>query len=761
MTPALPEPKLDCKTGRIFGSRSSLVCKSLLIIWTLSVSVGLYFIARPERSRVPLVSSGDWKIEGGFFNNGTPQEDNLPKSMLNSGERVFWRSWSPETNASKGRIESAAFIPSGSTISLPVAGYPAAPQNQLYLQNEKTFERITFQYGNVHETWQELIIRIPEKWRNTPLKIIAESDGRAYIGVGTPHKASRATDLKTSLPASLAWHAIVCILLVSITALPRAALGLLEPSLGGFSRWLFFPLALILIGYCSFFGYQFSKLMVCAAAGLLVVIGIMWERKLYLEFFLQSSVFARRNPALLIWLLASLVTWLSLNAQTTSSVAFAANYRFTPASWSTDNLLPVWLAQALDHGAALENLRFGSWQVSDRPPAYAGIIAILYSFSKPLFEGESTRQLFFWLANLTGIVVMATWVFPLWALLRKLRIPCLSRIWVLSILTFTPFVFFNTVYVWPKLISASLALTAWILLDPRGKRDFSPRSGAGAGIAFAAALLSHGGIFFSHLAMGIWLTFTQLSRRWATFFICAGVFFGIMTTWMVWVHQVNPPGNALTKYAFAGILESGKPDQSLKEAVIGAYQTSDLQGWRSRKLESLQTIVGTFQPIVGSHNGWSDKGLEIRRLEFFNLLPALGVFVFSFALVSFRGVRPILQKTPVASSHLAPQTLLALGFLGIILQLILFWGPFTLHETSYGAVFGLQIGLAILALRFGSMMRALVSLYVILNFLVVWLISPFIEFGHVRPATLALAILITVVSGVFIILLSKRISRSY
>ena len=744
-------------TGRLFGPWTTTAGRWLLFLWAFTILAGLVIIAWPEGGRVPLVLRNKWKVDAGFLNNGEPGKNDLPGSVLNSPERMFWRSWSPQKNASRGRLESAAFKPAGSTIALPVVGYPAAPGNLLYLENQKTRERLTFHFGNAHETWQELVIRIPDKWRRKPLKIVAESGDRAYMGVGTPFQATRITDLKTSLPAALAWHAIVCCFLMAITALPRAALALLEPSLGRFASWFFFPLALALLGYSAFFTYGFSPRLTVAAAAALVVAGIVRERNLYRAFFLRPVEFSVRHPALLAWLLVSLVSWLCLNAQQTVSLAFAANYRFTPASWSTDNQLPVLVAEALSRGAPLQALNFGAWQVSDRPPAFTGILAILCSFSSPLFSPEPARQLFVWLANLTGIAVMAAWVFPLWALLRRLGIFGLNRIWILGIFALTPFVFFNTVYAWPKMLSGSLALTAWVLLDPFGKRNFCPRSGVGAGLAFAGALLSHGGIFSSHLAMGLWLAFTQLRRRWATLLVCGVCFFATVATWLVWVHEVNPPGNALAKYAFAGTFGFENRHQSLFDAVSSAYRKDTAASWYARKLEVLKSLVGLSQNVSGSHTGWPDEGLEIRRLQFFNLLPALGILLICLAAVFLRSARGSGREMHTAYAHLAPRTLLLIGLLSVAVQLFLFWGPFTVFELSYGATLALHTGFLILALRFGRTMLALLTISLVLNFFCVWLISPVIEFGHIRPATLTLAIILTLIPCMILICLAKQI----
>lgn len=728
----------------------------LLRLWLVLCALGLPIVLWPEANRMPLCSKTDWLLSEGFITYGMdPRLGDLPPETA-QGSHVFWRSWSPTNNFGVGKLISAPFRASTPALALPVLGYPAAPGNTIFLENQITSERIDFRYGNAHETWQELVILLPDSWRKAPLKVGAIAGGVASVGIGSPSAAGWPTVIKRSLPASLTWHAVICLWLVILTALPRSLLARLDRRLAPNARWVFLPLACALTGYTVFFTYALSPQWTIGIASLLSLAGIVHLRQTAGRFLFYPGNVLRRRPVVLIWLGISLVSWLCLNAQQTVSTSFSANYRFTPASWSTDNQLPLWVAEGLHRGDPLTpSPSIAPWQVSDRPPAFTGLVALLRTSSGPLFSRPGQSQLFPWIANLLGIFVMSSWVFPVWACLKRGNIRGQARLWIVGTFAFTPFLFFNTVYVWPKLLSASLALSAWLLLDPKRPGRVSPASSIGAGLAFGAALLAHGGIFFSHLAMAIWLSFTQLRQRWGSLLIVGLVFFVTVLPWLAWVSKVDPPGNALTKSAFAGTFGFNERNRSLKDTVIRAYASDTFERWMQRKTQTLKAMLGIFQPIEGSHLGWADGGLALRRLQFFNLLPTIGICLLFLPGLARSG-RVVCPACVSRNGHFGAGVWFGLGLLTILIQLALFWNAFILAEISYGAVVCLHLGLFLAGLRLAPLFRLATTAAIALNLIAGWLIEPALTFGHSRVATLAFALVLATVSAIGISLIAFR-----
>jgi hypothetical protein len=82
-----------------------------------------------------------------------------------------------------------------------------------------------------------------------------------------------------------------------------------------------------------------------------------------------------------------------------------------------------------------------------------------------------------------------------------------------------------------------------------------------------------------------------------------------LAPWRLWTCKVDPPGNALPKNAFADTFGFGEPDVSLRDTVIRAYRADTSEQWLKRKVEIVDTWLGTYNPIKGSHLGWAEAAL--------------------------------------------------------------------------------------------------------------------------------------------------------
>jgi hypothetical protein len=204
------------------------------------------------------------------------------------------------------------------------------------------------------------------------------------------------------------------------------------------------------------------------------------------------------------------------------------------------------------------------------------------------------------------------------------------------------------------------------------------------------------------------------------------------------VRKVDPPGNALTKYAFAGTFGMNERDRSVKDTIIQAYRTDTWKNWVQRKTDSLKTWLGTFQPIQGGHLPLPE-GMESRRWQFFNLLPALGILLFFIPGIA-RSANPGRKVRTSSNAHFGMGAWLGIGALSMLIQLALSWDPFVLHASSYGAVVCLHLGLLLAGLRLAPVFRLLITAGVTLNLLVCWLIDPAVSFGHIRAVTFAFAL---------------------
>src|SRR4029077_14774578 len=99
----------SASTKPSFGDHPRKSFVWLVYVWLILAGTGVVITLLPEAPRSFLVPSMNWETNGGFFANCTPAEYQLPRSYVLNKENIFWRSWSPETQASVGTIRSKPF----------------------------------------------------------------------------------------------------------------------------------------------------------------------------------------------------------------------------------------------------------------------------------------------------------------------------------------------------------------------------------------------------------------------------------------------------------------------------------------------------------------------------------------------------------------------------------------------------------------------------------------------------------------------------
>jgi hypothetical protein len=580
--------------------------------------------------------------------------------------------------------------------------------------------------------WQELIVSIPASWHSQPLIVGAESrSGVAYVGLGPPAEVSWITVAKRSLPVCIAWHLGTCAILIFLAAPWQYLVAAIvrRRLLGESWSWVLFPLTLALIGYITFFGLYFFPIPTWWILSLSFVSGIFLCKRDITKLLRSPVAFLARRPVVALWVLFSGVALTILYAQTTVSLMFAANYRFSPASWSTDNQLPVIVGDFLTQNNHVELVKhgIGRWQVSDRPPVLAGLMAPVVFLCHLLSSGKETSQLGSAWTQIVGTCVLTTWIFPVWVILRKAGLKGGQRVSAISLLAISPFFFFNMLYTWPKLLSATLALLGWVLVAgwKPGKRLV--QLGLLAGACFSMSLMSHGSAFFGLLAFGCVFITRFLWSHWRLFVLTGAAFLLFTSPWLIWVRYCDPPGNALAKAAFAGFNTAANKEPSVGEAILNAYRHDTLEAWAKRKLQGIETWIGSYEPIVGSHLSWDLGGNQLRLFQFYNHLPALGLWLIPLILVLWieKG-----QKRAMPNRSFSAGMFLNLGMIGMGIQLLLMWDIHIIHTYAASTIACLQLAAVIGLAKTPRRMREILSFAIFAWFAVVWVLSPIYDWDN-------------------------------
>jgi hypothetical protein len=253
----------------------------------------------------------------------------------------------------------------------------------------------------------------------------------------------------------------------------------------------------------------------------------------------------------------------------------AISYRFWLAP---DNTVPYLFAERLAAHTSLRDPLIGDWLTSDRPPLQTGFVLETYPFL-------GNRVL---ASQLLGTALEATWVPAAWILLRSRGFSA-ARVAVVVLSTaLTGAVFFNTVYVWPKMLAAAFALVAFTVLLERGSLVLA--------VALAAlALLCHGGIVFSVLALIPFAWRLRPTRRTLAAMVAVGA--AVYLPWEAYQHFLDPPGNRLLKWMLAGLTS---PDHnSFGHDLVTQYTASPIHSFLLNKLFNVKVL------FVGGWR-WSD-----------------------------------------------------------------------------------------------------------------------------------------------------------
>lgn len=722
----------------------------VLVLAISSVAGGVLFFV-PEQRKMLLECKGAFEEVEDFYR----ADDSVGRGMLASDVVKkpgvwFLRSWVAGKQIINAKLVTKPFKCETKYLSIPLSGYPANDGNNIYLERIKDGQRMSFKYGNLHEDWQEYVVKLDGDWIGEELRLGAVSKTQ-YVGVGTPFSVTWFTYMKSSVFVALFWCVVSMAWLVLLGAVVWSFIYKVYKRRS--IAVALVPAYLLLVGYILFFVYYYSTL-----AGNVVVAGLTGVGA-YLVLRQLICVggwwrFGGFSRVTLAWCVVVALLVSALCLQRTNSLSFMSNYRFAPACWSTDNQIPGFVAGKLADEPGFIGVKMGSWRISDRTTALSGLLVPFVKLSNALNPSDG-RMIGGWLVQMTSIVAISTFVFPLWVALAWIK--SRQRLLVVVSVFLSPFIFFNSVYVWPKLLSGALALSAWIIVRRWrvGERLLSESILVGG--LLALSLMAHGGGVFAALIMFLYILYL-LRKHLLMFTVASLVFIGTLLPWMVWVRVYDPPGNALTKYAFAGTFGFGEENVGVKETILRSYSKESMGSIVDRKLEGVKTLVGLSVPDV-DHNGQARREYSVRAAQFYSLVPAIVIYLSAasisiFFLGSWRSSIGISNNPPFRD-----RTLLLLGCLGLLIQLILVWDKFYLHHLSYGIIVFMHVGLLWFISSGPSWLLRSFCYVSLTQFVLTWLIWPIMEFGQLSWASVFVFLLcfLCVLLGSSCFIVEKRL----
>ena len=302
-----------------------------------------------------------------------------------------------------------------------------------------------------------------------------------------------------------------------------------------------------------------------------------------------------------------------------------------------DNRLPFRLAGQMMSRKILHPF-WEDWLASDRPPLATGIMLSQYPAT------VSPRVLGY---QVLSALEQSLWIFGLWLLLSALHVHRRAIAYILAGSLFTSLVFVNTLFVWPKLLSASYFLGFAALLLGGQLAAASPHrmlAAIVAGFLCACSLLSHGGSLFAFLGMTPVLLLLRPRCAWKSAGLLIATAAIAYLPWSLYQKFGDPPGDRLLKWHLAGVVQVDS--RSFSTALVDSYRSLTWQQIYANKASNFEMILSysvffksltafVFPPATALQNpGYRQRiGRQLNAFAFFSFIPSLGFYVLGLPLL--------------------------------------------------------------------------------------------------------------------------------
>ncbi|MCS5734895.1 hypothetical protein [Herbiconiux daphne] len=269
----------------------------------------------------------------------------------------------------------------------------------------------------------------------------------------------------------------------------------------------------------------------------------------------------------------------------------------------SDNTIPMLFADKLALGQST-TLLLGDWNGGDRPPLQTGfellvspVVAVAQAISglTPVGLGGTLPL---GASFAVDVLSQFLWLPVGYSLLRLLRFRAWVAIGALVFATVVPTILVDSVYTWPKMLSAALVLAALgFLLATRQTTTGALWPFVFAVISATFAVLAHGAAAFAIPALVIVGLVSLRGRGIRASFspIALGAVAGILlyAPWFIYQRFTDPPGDRLLKWHLAGWVPVTQ--DSFADVLVAQYSALPFRDLVGNRLANLGTVFGADQ----------------------------------------------------------------------------------------------------------------------------------------------------------------------
>lgn len=673
---------------RALGStRAGAIVRGVLVLAAVVwIAMGVWSLLAGSSAPRALVGPDGWTATGDFKLDSSGSDPlAIPHMFWSDASFRFWQAMGTPDRTAHGTIQSAPFDPPP-FIAVPYAGFPdEVPGNRIDIRcvgSGATYPVSRFRMNDRRAT---SFVALPDGFCSGKALVEAAIDGKEFISLGTPFAISRATyEAQTGMFARAltivaSWSLFLPLWLVSAFAVSRVSRGV-GPVAAGMVGGAVFGMAVLAaftIGRVP--GIAFTQL--AGAAVLVGALVIIYRARRWTAEFLRAIAL----PAGL-WLAIALFYAGVVTAGDNGGGSWWINGFFTPVRWSSDNQLTFLFAESLFGGAELKNITWGPWLATDRVPLMSALLAALRVLALPPLKNGFGEIFLPTAYMMAAIVLLTAWAAVLVEIVRRLSPSRLAVVLLLA--ATTPFLLFNSVFAWPKLLGATYVLIAFDLLfglSMERRRDGAVL--ALAALAAMAGVLTHSSNLFACLPIAFIFARTLVRQGAGALAVATVLALMLASPWFYWQAVIQPGGNALLRFALAFDFDVGNRTRPLLSAIADAYRDMSFGDWLRGKWASIALSLGIAAPDFGMPEmasnspagGWLGTARIYGFLSVAHALSVAGLGLLAVpVLASLRRIDATYRAFAVWSA--------VAGLSGVVLGLLVMLPPGITHQQPYGSL---------------------------------------------------------------------------
>jgi hypothetical protein len=713
--------------GLARGNKKTLC---LLLLTLVAAMAAALFLFLPIRAVNLTTGDAGWTSTGCFAQGSVHPSTSFDK-QISGHERegvTLWGSYCGN-DASMGELRSPVFK-APAVLELFVADYVGQPDLKLFLEREDNHVRVALPLRQEPgEIWLKLRWSLDANTRGQQVRLVAIDRAigwGGWLGVSNPRSLSLLNLCRQQLKSASRTVAVYLAQWALFLLPGFAAASLLTAK----RRPPIAPIYLVIIvviigatfGYLSFWAFFFSKGLgkFLTFAVYAVSVGVIVLPSVSLRAAIKATAKLIAEPVCYATVagLCYISFYFLFTDPFTPGIGYASD-RFFLEMLPGDNVIPLIFADRIYRREPVRPFCCGDWLSSDRPPLQTGIVLL----ERPLPILLNTELNY----QLLSSALQCLWICGVWCLLKSLGTPSLRIRQVIGFLIFSGFLFYNSLYTWPKLLAAACILFLLSILFElvRANRPLTDFETLLAAVCLGLSLMAHPGSTFSLPTFGIlFLRFRRLFtlRQVAVALL---IVVGFYAPWFAYQKFVDPPGDRLLKMHFGGIVPLDS--RTAWEGIRDSYHSHTWSELARYKWSNLTMLAG--HKFFDSYGLTDFKGGQIdhsateesRIAQRHFMWNAVGLANFGWLAGLF-----LLMKRP--------RTQLAIPFSGWLMAAamvnLIFWSLITFGpdetqtaHSSYSDILLLSIGLLSFVLTLPRIFYLLLFAWQLFNFWVVWVWS--------------------------------------